>query len=245
MIYGEPERLAWTKDAEWQALHVNQLKVTQRSCHSSLSTRQSGAGWKGGAGKHRKQQMVGPRVAGMASLVITFSCSLGFSELVVWEKPEAGGQAAECDGCVCVRACVCCKARQRGSAQSHVLELCQSQRPALALPLLRGLRLQTQRAAPRPQKQGCPGSGATMRWHLPRVWNLLSPAAEECSLSIDWGLPRPAEEPPHCRVRFRKLSMAPSWRTRKDRGSGGCEPVGSCPFPNAISHEGMALLSFN
>lgn len=92
-IYGEPERQAWMKDAEWPALRVNQLKVTQRSRHSPLSTRQSGAGW-----EHRKQQMVGTRAAGMAFLVISFSCSLRFSELGVWEQPEAGGQAAEGDG---------------------------------------------------------------------------------------------------------------------------------------------------
>lgn len=92
---------------------------------------------------------------------------------------------------------------------------------------------------------GMPGLLSTLtRWRLPRVWNLLSPAAEACSLSTVWDLPTPADELFHCRVRFRKLTiccMAPLWRTRKEKGSGGCEPVGFCPFPN----EGMALLSFN
>lgn len=129
-IYGEPERQAWMKDAEWPALRVTQLKVTQRSCHSPLSTRQSGAGW-----EHRKQQMVGTRAAGMAFLVISPAHYVS-QNLVSGSSQRLEGRQLRVTGMLHS------KARQRGSAccsllpasvQSCVLELCQSRVPMVIL----------------------------------------------------------------------------------------------------------------
>lgn len=148
------KKQAWVKDAELSACLSAQghTKVTpQLSEHQAVRCRQKRRCW-----KHRKQQMVGPRAAGMASSVITFSCSLGFPELGVWGSQRLEGRQLRVTGMLCR------KARQRGSAccflplykalcWSYANPLCLwsssgTQRPALALPLLRALRLQTRGA---------------------------------------------------------------------------------------------------
>lgn len=80
--------------------------------HQAVRYRQKRQCW-----EHRKQQMAGPRAAGVASSVITFSCSLGFPELGVWGSQRLEGRQLRVTGMLCR------KAGQRSSAVSCFLPL--------------------------------------------------------------------------------------------------------------------------